>query len=131
MMNHKDDFLFYESIEDALEKSIITSGKSKKEIASVLYPDCQIETAKSRLSRALSPEHDDVHVSIGHLKKIMKETRPDDVIYCLCDEFGFDRPNKKTSDTIKKDIQAGIHEINSRLKMIVRQLPSLEDEDKK
>ena len=130
-MNYKDDFLFYENIEDALEKSIIASGKTKKEIASVIYPDCQIETAKSRLSRALSPEHTDVNISIGHMKAIMKETRPEDVIYCLCDEFGFERPNKKTSDTIKKDIQAEFHEINSRLKILIRQLPALEDENKK
>ncbi len=127
----KYDFLFYEGMEDALEKAIISSGKSKKEIASALYPDCQIETAKSRLSRALSPEHSDVHISIGHLKAIMKETRADDVIFYLCDEFGFERPAKKTADKIKRDIQSEIHEINSRLKIIIRSLPSIEDEDKK
>jgi hypothetical protein len=127
----KNDFLFYDGIEDALEKSIITSGKTKKEIASILYPDCQIDTAKSRLSRALSPEHTDVNISIGHLKVIMKETRPEDVIYCLCDDFGFERPQKKTADKIKRDIHQEVQEINSRLKILIRQLPSIEDVDKK
>lgn len=121
-------FLFYDSIEDAMEKSIIASGKTKKEIASVLYPDCQIETAKSRLSRALSPEHSDVNISTGHMLATMNAARPDDVIYFLCDQFGFIRPDKKTSDRIKKDIQAEIQEINSRLKILIRQLPALEDE---
>ena len=127
-MNPKDEFLFYDGIEDALEKSIIASGKTKKEIASVLYPDCQIETAKSRLSRALSPEHTDVHISIGHMTAIMKEARPDDIINYLCDEFNFERPNNKTAEKIKKNIQAEISEINSRLKILIRQLPALEDE---
>ncbi|MFA5284518.1 MAG: hypothetical protein WC347_02865 [Smithellaceae bacterium] len=126
-----NQFLFYDSLEDALEKAIIASGKTKKEIASVLYPDCQIETAKSRLSRALSPEHADVNISIGHMKAIMNETRPDDIINFLCDEFGFERPIKKTSEKIKKNIQAEISEINSRLKILVRQLPALEDDEKK
>ena len=126
-----NQFLFYDSLEDALEKAIIASGKTKKEIASALYPDCQIETAKSRLSRALSPKHTDVNISIGHMTAIMKESRPDDIINFLCDEFGFERPTKKTSEKIKKNIQAEISEINSRLKILIRQLPALEDEEKK
>lgn len=129
-MNQNEHFLFYESPEDALEKAIIISGKTKKAVASALYPDCQIETAKSRLSRALSPEHNDVNISIGHLIAIMKETRPDDFLYYLCDFFGFERPVKKTADKIKRDIQDEIHEINSRLKIIIRSLPAIEDEKK-
>ena len=127
---NQQEYLLYEGPLDALEKSILISGKTKKSIASILYPDCQIDTAKSRLSRALSPEHSDVNISIGHLMVIMKECRAEDFIYFLCDEFNFERPQRKTSDKIKQNIAQEVKEINSRLKILIRQLPAIEDEDK-
>jgi len=119
-------YLFYESIYDALEKGIIFSGKTKKDIATILYPGCLLETAKSRLSRALSPEHTDVNISAENIQTIMKETRPDDVIYYLCDLFNFERPAKKTSDRIRQDIASEVIEINRRLGVLIRQLPESE-----
>jgi hypothetical protein len=124
-MNQKE-YLFYDGPQDSLEKSILLSGKTKKAVATVVYPDCQPETAKSRLSRALSTEHTDVNVSIGNLLTIMRETRPDDFIYYLCDEFGFERPAKKTSDRIRQDIASEVIEINRRLGVLIRQLPESE-----
>ena len=119
----------YEGPEDALEKSIVITGKTRKEVAVALYPDCAMETAKSRLSRALSTEHHDVNISLGHLLIIMKETRPDDFINFLCDKFGFDRPERKTTETIKKDIHSEVSEINAKLKNLLRQLPALDEKN--
>jgi len=128
MNNQKDNYLFYESPFDALEKSIAFSGKPKKAIAMSVYPGRQPDTAKSLLSRSMSSENTDVHLSVENVLVIMKETRPDDFINYLCDEFNFERPIKKTSEKIKKNIQAEIQEINSRLKILIRQLPALEDD---
>jgi hypothetical protein len=122
------DFM-YEGPEDALEKSIVISGKTRKEVAGALYPDCAIETAKSRLSRALSTEHHDVNISLGHLLIIMRDTRPDDFINFLCDKFGFNRPDRKSTETIKRDIHSEVTEINTRLKSLLRQLPSLDEKN--
>lgn len=128
-MNQKE-YLFYEGPYDALEKSIVITGKTKKAIAGTLYPGCQPETAKSRLSRALSTEHPDVNISVENLLTIMKETRPEDFIYYLCDEFGFHRPDRKTTDKIRQDIASEVRDINLRLAALLRQIPKLEDEDK-
>lgn len=130
MNNQKDNYLFYDGPFDALEKSIAFSGKPKKAIAEAIYPGRQPDTAKSLLSRSMSSENTDVRLSVENLLVIMRETRPEDFLFFLCDEFGFERPNKKTSDTIKKDIQAEFHEINSRLKILIRQLPALEEDVK-
>jgi hypothetical protein len=97
--------LFYDSPYDAIEKAIIVSGKSKKEIACILYPGRQIETAKSLLSRALCPDNTDVRLSIESLLSLMQETRPHDIIYFLCDEFGFERPEKKQDSTPEKELE--------------------------
>jgi hypothetical protein len=116
-------FNFYESAYDALEKSIAISGKTRKAIAEAVYPGRQIETAKSLLSRALSPENNDVHVNLENLQVIIRETRPDDFIFWLCDEFGFDRPEKKTSDKIKREMVADVKNIHDQLNQILKKLP--------
>lgn len=117
------DYLFYDGPYDALEKSIAVSGKTKKTIASEVYPGRNLDTAKSLLSRALSPENTDVRLSIENLMTILHGTRGDDFIYFLCDEFNFERPAKKTTDKIKQDIKAEVIEINKRLAILIRQLP--------
>lgn len=116
-------FNFYESAYDALEKSIAISGKTRKAIAEAVYPGRQIETAKSLLSRALSPENNDVHVNLENLQVIIKETRPDDFIFWMCDLYGFERPEKKTSDKLKKEMAADVREIHDQLNYILRKLP--------
>ncbi|MEN6375567.1 MAG: hypothetical protein ABFD75_12435 [Smithella sp.] len=125
----KPEYLFYDGPYDALEKSIAYSGKTKKSIASSLYPGRQSETAKSLLSRAMSPENTDVRLSIENMLVLMKETRPDDLLYFLCDYFGFERPKRKTTDRIKQDIAAEVREMNHKLAALLRQLPELEDDE--
>lgn len=122
----QENYLFYDGPFDALEKSIALSGKTKKAVAAAVYPGRNQDTAKSLLSRALSPENTDVHLSVENLLTTMRETRPDDIIYYLCDEFGFERPDKKTTDKIRQDTAAEIHEINKRLGILLRQFPEVE-----
>lgn len=116
-------FDFYESAYDALEKSIAISGKPRKAIAEAVYPGRQLETAKSLLSRALSPENNDVHINLENLQVIIKETRPDDFLFWLCDEYGFNRPEKKTSDKLKKELAEEVKDINQRLNQLLKQIP--------
>lgn len=71
------------------------TGKSKKEIAGIIYPGRKIETATSLLSRALTPENTDVNLNIEMIETIMTNTRADDFIFYLCDKFGFERPKRK------------------------------------
>lgn len=102
MSNHTQEVLFYDDIYEAVEHGIAASGKQKKEIASHIYPGRNIETAKSLLTRALAPENTDVNLSVHALLAIMAETRPDDVIYFMCDQFGFERPPKKDKETFER-----------------------------
>ncbi len=85
----------YEDPYSALDQSIAATGKSKKEIAAIVYPGRRIETALSLLSRALTPENTDVNLNIEMIETIMSNTRPDDFIYYMCDRFGFERPERK------------------------------------
>lgn len=126
----KQDFLFYDGPLDAVEKSIAVSGKPKKAIAEAVWPGRQPETAKSLLSRALAPDNTDVNLNVENLLVIMREARPDDFIYFLCDEFGFERPDKKTPDKIKQDIAEEVKQIRGQLAALLRQLPALEEPKK-
>lgn len=93
----------------------------------VVYPGRQIETAKSLLSRAMSPENTDVHLNVESLLTVMRETRPDDFIYFLCDEFGFSRPQKKTGDDFKREIKADMKQAMSLMKALASRLDKMED----
>jgi hypothetical protein len=126
-MNEQVEYLFYDGPYDALEKSIAQSGKPKKQIASAVYPGRQCDTAKSLLSRAMSPENSDVRISIENLLVIMKETRAEDFIYFLCDEFGFERPVKRLKKDVKRQIQEELAKISARMAQLTKSLPQLED----
>lgn len=125
----KDDYLFYDNVYDALQKSIAASGKTLKEIACAVYPGRDLGTAKSLFSRALSPENTDVNLSTEKLIATMKETRPDDVIFYLCDEFGFERPLRKTKKDLRRDLEAQISDIKHNLTILVKRLPEIQGED--
>ncbi|MGA2332287.1 MAG: hypothetical protein ABSG75_11060 [Syntrophales bacterium] len=128
MDRNNDTYLFYDGPYDAIDKAIANSGKTKKAVASVIYPGRQPETAKSLLSRALSPDNTDVRLSVENLEAILNETRPDDYIFYLCDKYGFERPNRKLKKDFRKELETEIRDIGNRLKVLVKKLPELEDD---
>ncbi|HDK41278.1 MAG TPA: hypothetical protein ENH31_02875 [Nitrospirae bacterium] len=126
MADHGQRPLFYEDFYDALEQSLSASGKTKKEIAAILYPGRTIETAKSLLSRALTPENTDVNLSVEALLTIMKETSADDIIYFLCDEFGFERPARKDKSTFEREVKGQVRDIQERIGAVLQELKRME-----
>lgn len=125
-MSEYGDHLFYDGPYDALERSIAKSGKPKKAIACTVYPGRQPDTAKSLLSRAMSPENTDVRMSIENLLTIMHETTPEDFIFYLCDEFGFERPHRKLKKDATRAILQEFENINRHLAVISKHLPKIE-----
>jgi hypothetical protein len=124
---NEDGHPFYEGPYDAIEKSISYSGKPKKEIAAAVYPGRNLDTAKSLLSRALSPENTDVHINLENLLVIMRETRPEDFIFFLCDEFGFERPLRRKKKEIRREVERQIQKISNDLTALMKRLPLLEE----
>lgn len=118
----------YESPYDALEKSIAISGMSKKEIASILFPNTQkLETAKSRLSRALNPEDKGENLNPDQIIAFMEATRPEDFLYYLCDRFNFPRPIRKSQDDILKEVKDEIKTTASALESLIKKVSLLGD----
>lgn len=117
----------YETAEEALRRSIAFSGRPQKDIASILWPRDKIDAAKTRLSRALSQENTDVSLSLKQVLSIMNETRPDDFINYLCDEFGFERPRKRSADDLHKAVEEGMRDLNSKITFLLKQVSLLGD----
>lgn len=126
MSNNSQKVLFYEDFYDAIEKTIASSGRTKKELATIIYPGRQIDTAKSLLSRALTPENTDVNLSIESLLTILKETSANDFICFLCDEFGFERPHKKDKTTFEREIKGQVSDIQDRLGAVLQEIKQME-----
>jgi len=99
--------LYYDDIYEAIDLQIMVSGKSKKELAAVLYPGRQIETAKSLFSRAMSPEYTEVSLSIEKLMALLDQAGAEHIIYYLCDRYFFQRPQRRsrTAAEIDENIQ--------------------------
>lgn len=124
-ISDKNAQLFYGDAYEALERAIASSGKTKKEIAAACYPGRTPETAKSLLSRALNPENSDVHLCICTMLTIMRETRPDDFLYYLCDEFGFNRPDRKAPEDLEREVAAGMAEIKDMMQELMTKVNGL------
>jgi len=118
--------LFYEDPYDALNKSVASSGKTKKDIASIVYPGRKIETAMSLLTRAMTPENTDVNLNIEMLFTIMRETRPDDFLYFLCDEFGFERPARKEKEKFEREIKKQVKNLHDQVGSLMKQISQME-----
>ena len=120
--NHK-----YEDEYDAINTAIAATGRSKKELAALLYPGRKLSTAESLFSRLLSPESTDVNLTVAQEKAIMRATRPEDVIYQLCDEFGFDRPARKKA-ALETEIRLSMMNMQKQMLEMMQKLEKLEKE---
>lgn len=121
--------LFYDGILDAINKAVNGNpkGLSLKQIAMELWPARNPDTARSVLSRTLN-EETDVHLNPQELLLLMKIIeRPEDIIFFLCDEFGFDRPMKKDKESFKKEVKGDLKNIMENLKHLSRKVEALEN----
>lgn len=125
-MEENQGYLFYENAYDALTKTINQSNIPQKEIACAIYPGCEMSTAKSRFSRAMSPESD-VKLHLENIITILKMAGASDFIFYLCDEFGFERPQRKAKKDVRRELEVQIKEINKNLTVLIKRLPDLQD----
>lgn len=116
----------YEDAYDALNQAIAETGRSRKEIAARVYPGRKIETAHSLLSRALSPENTDVHLTQEMVETIMEASRPDDYIFYLCDKFGFDRPARKPA-ALEADIRMSMQDMQRQMAELLKKVKRMEE----
>jgi hypothetical protein len=123
--------LFYEDIYDALQKMVHGNayGFSMKEIAARLWPAKKPETARSTLSRAITEEYSDINLDPQEVEKSMEITgRPEDIIYYFCDKFGFERPVRKTRDSLKQEVMSRFGDIQELMKDLNKKMDKLRDE---
>jgi len=117
----------YEDAYDALNQSIAATGRSRKEIAIRVYPGRPLNTAQSLLTRALSPENTDVHLSQEIIETILDATRADDYIFYLCEKYGFERPGKKPA-ALESDIRLGLQGMQRQMSELMKKVEKLERE---
>ena len=121
--------LFYEDIMDAIIKMVNGNpkGLSIKQIAMDLWPSRNPDTARAAFSRALNEENNDVNLNPPELVKTMHITsRPEDIIYFLCDEFGFERPARKDKSTFEREVKGQVRDIQERIGAVLQELKRME-----
>jgi hypothetical protein len=121
--------LFYDDINDAISKMVNGNpeGLSIKQIAMDLWPSRNPDTARSAFSRAINSEQHDLNLRPEEVVKVMEITnRPEDVIFFLCDRFGFERPSKKERKSIEKSITSGIKSIQDQMRALMKEVQTLE-----
>ena len=121
--------LFYEDIMDAINRMVNANpnGLSMKQIAMDLWPACNPDTARSLLSRAITPESHDHNLNPEELNKVMEISgAPEHVIFYFCDKFGFERPRVKAPDSFEKDIKADLKTMTQMMKALVQKVDVME-----
>jgi hypothetical protein len=130
MQNNNDQApLFYEDIMDAINKMVNGNpkGLSLKQIAMDLWPARNPDTARSTLSRALNEENTEQNLNPMEIIKTMHITeRPEDIIFYICDEFGYERPVKKDKERFEKVIKKQVKGIQDQVMFLSRQISQLE-----
>lgn len=120
--------LFYEDIHEAIDCCIADSGKTKKSLAMSIYPGRTPETAKSLFSRALSPENEDVRLSMEALLKLLDETNPAHVINYLCDRYRFNRPERKERRSFEREAKQMFEQVTEGMKMLSHIMAEMDKE---
>lgn len=77
----------------------------------------------------MSPENTDVRLNVDNTLTIMKETRPQDFIFYLCDEFGFERPVRKSRKDLKRKIEAEVKKMNHNLTALMKRLEAMPEDE--
>jgi hypothetical protein len=117
----------YEDAYDALNQAIAETGRSRKEIASKIYPGRKIETAHSLFSRAMSPENTDVHMTQEMIETIIENSRADDYIFYLCDKYGFERPGRKPA-ALEAEIRLSLQGMQKQMGELMKKMEKIEKE---
>ena len=86
--------LFYEDEYEALNLMISNGQKSKKEVASYLFPHLKLESAYARLNSCLNPERDE-RLTFGQIIAAMRFCECYDPLMYACDETLHARPDRK------------------------------------
>ncbi len=94
--------LFFDDPYETLTYTISTSGKTFKEVAAKVFPgSANLDTAKNKLSRALTADNTDVPLKIEIILAILDETTPEHFINFLTDRYRWSRsepPRELTPD---------------------------------
>lgn len=104
-----EQFIRYDSIEEAITAAIHRSGKTVKQIACALQPDKKAERANAYLNEALNPNKEQ-KLSMDEIIFICKETQQFQPLYYMADECKHTRPKPTVVETEKNEISSMLHD---------------------
>lgn len=115
---------FFDSAEAATRHSIEASGKSLKEVASALWPDRNIEAARTLLANCLNENRPERLTCDQHAFVAIFCARFD-WLYYVCHRAGHSQPTAQTPEDQKAQVEAAILETVDRFEVLVRQFKQL------
>lgn len=90
----EQEFLFYESAEEAARHAIVASGKAMKEVAHGLWPHLKIDTAHARLRNALNDDKPD-KLTMDEIIHIARLTERVDPLFYMAEALNYERPKPR------------------------------------
>ena len=117
----------FEDIYDAINTDLAVSRTPRKEMAIILWPGRRPETAMGLFSRAMTPDNTDVHLSIEHLIAIIKHTGGQHTLYYLCDFAKFERPIKKSNETMREEVRREMQDLLIELRRVAKKIDDTVD----
>ena len=122
MSEHKGEPTVFEDIYDAINWDLARSRVSRKEISCMLYPGRRPETAMALFSRAMNPYNQDVHLSVDHLIAVMHHTGGQHTLHYLCDETGYEIPEKKDREALAEERKKQVDELLMQIREVAKKI---------
>lgn len=107
----------YDDEYEAIRAMIENSGKGYKGVAVHLFPHLKMESAYSRLKNSLNPDKDE-KLTFGQIIAIAIFCNRADVLFHLCDELGYKRPEIKPVEDENAQLMQKFLEAQQELKKI-------------
>lgn len=115
----------YESSEDAIYRTILTSGLPLKTIALTLWPTMKSESAVSRLRASLIADRRE-KLTFDEIIKICQLCGRFDPLYFMAQELSHERPARLLKEKQAAQIVEEMHSLSHHLQQLVTKVVELE-----
>lgn len=115
---------FFDSAEAATRHAIEASGKTLKEVAGALWPDRNVEAARTLLANSLNDNRPERLTADQHIF-IANYCRRYDWLYFACHSCSHSRPIQQTPEERKAQVEAAVLETVEHMRDLVKRYEGL------
>ena len=121
----KDQPLFYDSMEDAINSMVLNCELPFKTVATQMWPAKKMDTAYAQLKAVVNPDKPE-KLDLDEIARLCKITGRYDALFYLCDETHHARPVLRAPEDERMDIMDNIKQLTQAVQTLSRRAARLD-----